>query len=118
MPQVWQMVKSQTRTAESTASTIGIGRRKVEESRTVLTDPQIKEEVRKGKLSIHAAAQKVKSKRPQERQNGAKNFTPGQVTLQLSRGHAAVVLRILRRVKPQTAAQATVIRKLEKILKL
>ena len=91
-----------SRTAELTASTIGTGRRKVEESRVVLTDPLVKEKVKKGELSIHAGAQRVKAKRAGK----APEKKHGRVTLQLSRADAEAVLRILLRAKASAPAAA------------
>ena len=51
------------RTSYLTASAIGVGRGKVEEARTVLSDPEVKEKVKAGGISIHAGAREVKAKR-------------------------------------------------------
>ena len=102
------------RSAELTAEVIGTGRSKVEEARTVLSDPVVKKEVRSGKLSIHAGAREVKAKQGRGK---ARAKPAGRVTISLPRGHAELVLRIIRRAKPATAMQTAAIQAIEKALK-
>jgi len=51
------------KTAEVTADTIGTSRAKVERARTVLSDPEEADAVRRGEKSIHQAAEATKAKR-------------------------------------------------------
>jgi hypothetical protein len=68
------------------------------------------EHVQKARAKVNA------QRREKAKQASAKN-APGRGPIQLSRTHAEVVLETLRRVKAPSAAQATVIREIEKALR-
>jgi ParB family chromosome partitioning protein len=88
------------RTADITAAAIGVGRGKVEEARTVLSDPEVKEKVKAGAVSIHAGAQEVKAKRSGKSRKKAKPpAAAGVVTIQLRRPSAVNLLLTLQKLK-------------------
>jgi ParB family chromosome partitioning protein len=78
------------RTADITAAAIGVGRGKVEEARTVLSDPEVKEKVKAGGISIHAGAQVVKAKKGGKSRKEVNARRLGKVPATVSEKHVPV----------------------------
>jgi len=112
------------RSAELTAEVIGTGRAKVEEARTVLSDPEVKEKVKSGGISIHAGAREVKAKRGGKAKTPAKRkgeetpkANPYGVTLWLSVEDAQELLRFFRSVRVPGGPLSNLVKDLEKQIK-
>ena len=54
---------------QQTAQTVGISPSKVSEVRAVMSDPEARQEVERGKISIHRAAQEARERKKTEKES-------------------------------------------------
>lgn len=66
------------KSSESTGKVVGVSARKVEQVRTVLSDPEVAEEVRAGKVTINKGAKKARAKKAKPPKAAAPTPAPGK----------------------------------------